>query len=50
MNNSKCDTELMALEDRTLLLIYDRVGLGWHAIPDDSEETKSVWVMWLRVR
>lgn len=42
---SSCYTELMALDERTLLLIYDRVGLGWHAIPDDSPETKSVWVM-----
>ena len=39
----------MALDENTLLLIYDRVGLGWHPIPDDSEESKSVWVMRLRV-
>jgi hypothetical protein len=47
---SSCYTELAALDDRTLLLIYDRVGLGWHAIPDDSDETKSVWVMRLSIK
>ena len=46
---SSCYTELMALDERTLLLIYDRVGFGWQPIPDDSDETKSVWAMRLRV-
>ena len=46
---SSCYTELMALDERTLLLVYDRVGLGWHPIPDDSAESKSVWVMRLRL-
>jgi len=38
-------TELTVLDERTLLLIYDRIGYGWHPIPDDADETKSVWVM-----
>lgn len=42
-------TELVALDELTLLLIYDRIGFGWSQIPDDSDETKSVWVMRLRV-
>ncbi len=42
---SSCYTELMRLDDRHLLLIYDRLGLGWHAIPDNSAETNSVWVV-----
>jgi hypothetical protein len=46
---SSCYTELAALDERTLLLVYDRVGLGWNAIPDDSSETKSVWTIRLRV-
>lgn len=46
---SSCYTELVPLDEHTLLLAYDRVGLGWHAIPDDSPETKSVWVMRLRL-
>ncbi|MDA1141126.1 MAG: sialidase family protein [Planctomycetota bacterium] len=47
---SSCYTELMALDEKTLLLIYDRVGLGWHQIPDDSDETKSVWAMRLTLK
>ncbi len=46
---TSCYTELVALDERTLLLIYDRVGFAWSPIPDDSDETKSVWVMRLRV-
>ena len=42
-------TEILPLDGNTLLLIYDRIGYGWHAIPDDSEESKSVWVMRLKV-
>lgn len=42
-------TELMRLDDKHLLLIYDRLGLGWNAIPDESPETNSVWVMRLTV-
>ena len=42
---SSCYTELLPLDDRHLLLIYDRLGLGWHQIPDESAETNSVWVM-----
>jgi len=43
-------TELMALDERSLLLIYDRLGFGWWYIPDDCEETKSVWVIRLQVQ
>jgi len=46
---TSCYTDLAVLDERTLLLIYDRVGFHWLPIPDDSEETKSVWVMRLRV-
>lgn len=42
-------TELVRLDDKHLLLIYDRLGMGWHAIPDESEETNSVWAVRLRV-
>ena len=47
--HSSCYTELVALDERTLLLIYDRIGFGWAPIPDDSDETKSIWVMRLQV-
>jgi hypothetical protein len=47
---SSCYTELMALDERTMLVIYDRVGYGWNPIPDDDpDETKSVWVMRLQI-
>ena len=42
-------TELVRLDDRRLLLIYDRLGLGWHPIPDESKETNSVWVVKITV-
>ena len=44
-------TEIVALDDRHLLFIYDRTphGIshddGWKDIPDDSPETNSVWVV-----
>jgi hypothetical protein len=41
---SSCYAEPARLDENTLLLIYDRVGLGWHAIPDESDETNSVRV------
>ena len=47
---SSCYTELMALDEHTLLLVYDRIGFGWSPIPDDSDESKSVWAMRLRVQ
>jgi len=46
---SSCYTELARLDDRHLLLIYDRLGLGWHQIPDELNETNSVWVIRLTV-
>lgn len=42
-------TELSALDDRHLLLIYDRLGCGWNAIPDAVDETNSVWVVRIKV-
>lgn len=43
-------TELARLDENTLLLIYDRLGLGWNAIPDASDETNSVWVVRVTLR
>jgi hypothetical protein len=42
-------TELLRLDDVHLLLMYDRLGMGWSAIPNASTETNSVWVMRLGV-
>ncbi len=47
---SSCYTEIVPLDESTLLLIYDRIGFAWHSIPDDSEETKSVWAMRLKIK
>jgi len=38
-------TEVAVLDDTQLLVIYDRVPHGWTAIPADSKEMNSVWIM-----
>jgi hypothetical protein len=38
-------TEIVQLDERSLLCIYDRVPHGWTAIPADSRDTNSVWVV-----
>jgi hypothetical protein len=38
-------TELVPLDDQTLLCIYDRIPNGWNAIPPDSPQANSVWVV-----
>jgi hypothetical protein len=43
--NTSSYTEIVALDDRHLLYIYDRIPKGWHAIPKDSTDTNSVWVV-----
>jgi len=42
-------TEVVAMDDRRLLLIYDRIPYGWAPIPADSAETNSVWVVQVEV-
>ncbi len=43
--NTSAYTEVVALDDTHLLLIYDRIPHGWSAIPETSTETNSVWVV-----
>ncbi len=43
-------TEIVALDDSSALLIYDRIPHGWHAIPKDSPDTNSVWVVRLALK
>ncbi|MCC6445318.1 MAG: exo-alpha-sialidase [Armatimonadetes bacterium] len=38
-------TEIVALDSRNLLVVYDRIPSGWEPIPQDSKETNSVWVV-----
>jgi BNR repeat-like domain len=42
-------SEVVALDDTHLLCIYDRIPHGWHAIPAESKDTNSVWVVRLTV-
>lgn len=42
---STCYTRIVILSDDKLLYIYDRAPNGWQALPKDSTETNSVWVM-----
>lgn len=37
--------ELLALDDKHLLLTYDRTPNGWDRIPDDMNDTNSLWVV-----
>jgi len=42
-------TEVVALDEKHLLYLYDRIPHGWAAVPKDSEETNSVWVIRVRL-
>ncbi len=42
-------TELATLDESHVLMIYDRLGLGWHAIAEDVDETNSLWVVAMTV-
>lgn len=47
--NTSSYTEVVSLGDGNLLVIYDRLARGWKAIPPDSPETNSVWVVRLAI-
>lgn len=38
-------TEVIAVDDQHFLYLYDRIGNGWHAIPEEMDETNSVWLV-----
>jgi hypothetical protein len=44
-SNSSSYTEVRWLDARHVLVIYDRLANGWKAIPADSKETNSIWVV-----
>jgi len=48
--DSSCYTEVVALDDTHLLVIYDRLANGWKPIPPDSQETNSVWVVQVKLK
>jgi hypothetical protein len=47
--NTSAYTEVVALDENNLLVIYDRVPNGWSAIPEGSADTNSVWVVRLNL-
>ncbi len=47
--NTSSYTEVIELDDGHLLVIYDRLAIGWKAIPSDSPETNSVWVVRVKI-
>lgn len=48
-NFTSCYTELALIDSNNLLLIYDQLGYGWAAIPDEKQVTNRVWVIRLTV-
>lgn len=38
-------TEVESLDERSVIVIYDRLANGWNAIPEGSTETNSIWVV-----
>ena len=49
IGSSSCYTEIIVLDERHLLLIYDRIPGGWNGIPKDSPESNSAWVVRVEV-
>lgn len=43
--NSSNYTEIVVVDETHLLYVYDRIPHAWHAIPEKSTETNSVWVV-----
>lgn len=44
-SNTSSYTEVRWLDARHFLVIYDRLANGWKAIPADSREANSIWVV-----
>ena len=38
-------TEVVPLDEQSVLVMYDRIPHGWSAIPRDSQDTNSIWVV-----
>jgi hypothetical protein len=38
-------TEVVPLDEQSVLVMYDRIPHGWNAIPRDSQDTNSIWVV-----
>ncbi len=38
-------TEVVAVDDTHFLYLYDRLANGWHPIPEEMDDTNSVWLV-----
>jgi len=38
-------TEVIAVDDQHFLYLYDRIANGWHPIPEEMDDTNSVWLV-----
>ena len=38
-------TEVVALDEQSVMVMYDRIPHGWIAIPENSFDTNSIWVV-----
>jgi len=42
-------TEVIALDEQHFLYLYDRLPNGWHPIPEEMNDTNSVWLVRVKV-
>ena len=40
-------TEVVALDEHSVIVMYDRIPHGWSAIPENASDTNSIWVVML---
>ena len=38
-------TEVVALDEHSVIVMYDRIPHGWNAIPENASDTNSIWVV-----
>ena len=38
-------TEVVALDEQSVIVMYDRLPHGWSEIPENSPDTNSIWVV-----
>jgi len=43
--NTTSYTEVVSLDDRSVLIVYDHIPQCWKAIPKDSPQTNSIWMV-----
>jgi hypothetical protein len=48
-SNTSAYTEVRWLDEQRFVVVYDRLGNGWNAIPANSKATNSIWVVHGRI-